>query len=94
MSYPILQSLKTRQLTRVKEREFRRWHDVFDGAPCEWSASHGATHTLYTGEGIGRGTRPARLMKTRLHVGIDEAESGGISWQVWYIGSVHRIGEF
>ena len=94
MSYPILQSLKTRQLTRVKEREYRRWHAVFDGAPCEWSASHGATHTLYTGEGNGRDIRPARLMKTRLHVGIDDAENGGIVWQTWFIGSVSRIGEF
>lgn len=69
----------------VRESEFKRDHEVYEGAPCDWSAERGATHTLWTGNGPGRGTRPAILKKTRLHVGIDEAPDGKIVWEVWEV---------
>lgn len=70
-------------LTRFLEAEYGLQHDIFDGAPSEWAAERGATHTLDCGRGPGRGTRPAKLMKTRLHVGVDESPEGDIVWQVW-----------
>lgn len=70
-------------MTSFKESSFGKSHDVFDGAPSEWAAERGATHTLWCGKGPGRGTRPAKLLKTRLHVGIDESPEGDIVWSIW-----------
>ena len=70
-------------LTLVREQEFKKLHEVFQGAPNTWAKERGATHTLWTGTGIGKGTRPAKLLKTRLYVGIDEDEQGQIIWEKW-----------
>jgi hypothetical protein len=78
-------NLNNRSVTIVREKDYGKSHEVYDGAPCEWSASHGATHTLYCGEGVGKGTRPAKLLKTCLHVGVDESPEGGIVWEIWEI---------
>jgi len=72
------------KITGVKELQYGRTHEVFAGAPCQWSLERGATHTLYCGEGFGRGTRPAKLLKTRLYVGVDEQEDR-IVWHKWDI---------
>lgn len=69
--------------TSFKEATYGKSHDVFDGAPDQWAADRGATHTLWCGKGPGRGTRPAKLLKTRLHVGTDEVDDGSIVWEVW-----------
>jgi hypothetical protein len=74
----------------VREREFKKGHDVFDGAPNDWSAERGATHTLDCGSGAGRGTRPARLLKTVLYVGVDEDADGQIVWEKWNVTLVNR----
>lgn len=74
-----------RPYTVVREAEYKLDHQVFDGAPDAWAESHGATHTLWCGEGHGRGTRPAKLLKSVLYVGVDEAEEGGIVWEKWSI---------
>ena len=80
--------------TIVKELSFGRNHEIRDGAPCEWSAARGATHTLITSEPktktangtpIFGGTRPAILKKTVLHVGVDEGENETIIWEKWQI---------
>jgi len=73
------------QETIVTEQEFKHRHSVFEGAPDEWAENQGATHTLFCGTGIGEGTRPARLLKTRLFVGVDEDERGNIVWEKWII---------
>ena len=70
-------------LTIFKEREHGLHHEVYEGAPCEWSRDRGATHTLWCGAGHGRGTRPARLLKTRLLVGVDELPGDQIQWETW-----------
>ncbi len=49
--------------TGVREKQYGKQHDVFDGAPCEWSRERGATHTLWCGDGPGRGTRPAGITR-------------------------------
>jgi len=71
----------------VKELEYKRLHDVYDGAPCEWSAERGATHTLWCGEGPGRGSRPVIMKKTVMMVGIDEADDQ-IVWEKWNIKAI------
>lgn len=81
-------SLRTRTYITVKEATHRKYHNVFDGAPCAWSKERGATHTLFCGEGPGRGTRPAKLLKTVLHVGVDEDGEGGIKWERWQVRHV------
>jgi hypothetical protein len=73
-------------------------HRISVGAPCDWSRSHGATHTLHTDSEIifhgkdseGKelpttrgGTRACKIMKTRIHVGIDENDVGGVEWEIW-----------
>lgn len=83
--------METAKLTAVREKEYKRTHEVFEGAPCEWSAQRGATHTLWCGEGIGKGTRPAKLLKTRLYVGVDEKPDGFIVWEKW---EIRQIAEF
>ena len=93
MNYPLETELHNRKtpITGVVEKRHGKTHEVFQGAPCEWSALYGATHTLYCGEleGLYRrphtGTRPAKLLKTVLYVGIDEADGGGIVWEKWGI---------
>lgn len=90
--YPLEDSLRARKtpITGVREKEFGKAHDVYTGAPCEWSAARGATHTLYCGEvegkyGMpGKGTRPAILKKTVLYVGTDE-QNDQIVWEKWDI---------
>ena len=92
-SYPLETSLRARKtpITGVSEKQYGKSHEVFTGAPCEWSAQQGATHTLYCGETEGpygchgRGTRPAKLLKTVLYVGVDEDEAGEIVWEKWEI---------
>ena len=79
-----------RLLTTVKEKSHGLSHEVFSGAPCGWSDARGATHTLYCGEGHLRGTRPARLLKTVLWVGVDEVPTADgedylIVWERWHV---------
>jgi hypothetical protein len=78
--------LRARKLpiTGVREKQYGKTHEVYDGPPCDWSKERGATHTLYCGEGLGRGTRPARLLKSVLYVGVDEADDQ-IVWEKWQI---------
>jgi len=70
--------------TSVRERLYGRIHDIYDGAPNEWAAERGATHTLWTGIGLGRGSRPAILKNTVLCVAIDESDDQ-ITWGKWDI---------
>lgn len=74
---------KGRFLCYFREKEHGLYHTILEGPPCEWSRERGATHTLDCGEGIGRGTRPARLLKTVLYVGIDEDPTDTIVWEKW-----------
>jgi hypothetical protein len=91
--YPLETKLRDRKMPihGVKELSWGKTHDVYDGAPCEWSKEQGATHTLYCGEvegpyGLpGKGTRPAILKKTVLYVGVDEDEYGKVVWEKWQI---------
>jgi hypothetical protein len=91
--YPLEDQLRARKtpITGVVEQDFKKEHTVFGGAPCEWSAEQGATHTLYCGETEGRfgtpgrGTRPAILKKTVLYVGVDEDENGKVVWEKWNV---------
>ena len=71
----------------VKEREFGKTHDVYQGAPTLWAAERGATHTVWCGIGPGRGVRPAILKKTVLLVGIDEVDDK-IIWEKWNIKTI------
>lgn len=90
--YPLEDALRARKttVTGVTEKTYGKRHEVYQGAPCDWSAARGATHTLYCGETQGRfglphqGTRPARLLKTVLYVGTDEANDQ-IIWEKWDI---------
>ena len=76
--------LCSRAYHNVRVKDNGKDHTVFDGAPCEWSEALGATHTLFCGDGPGRGTRPARMLKTVLHVGVNDTEDGqGIIWEAW-----------
>lgn len=86
MSYAVMD--RSKAYTVVREAEYRLDHTVIDGPPCEWSRARGATHTLYCGEGPGRGTRPAILKKTRLWVGVDELPGEIIKWETWTV--THR----
>jgi hypothetical protein len=94
MSYnPLEDSLRARKtpIVGVREKEYGKTHDIYTGAPCDWSKDQGATHTLYCGEtegkygSPGRGTRPAILKKSVLYVGTDEDEYGKIVWEKWDI---------
>lgn len=82
--------LTSRSYTIVREHDFGLLHDVYDGPPCEWSAERGATHTLDCGTGPGKGTRPARLLKTVLYVGTDEDATGGVVWDRWQVKTYLR----
>jgi hypothetical protein len=76
----------------VKEAQWGHRHEVREGAPCAWSAEQGATHTLWLGEGPGKGTRPARLLKTVLYVGVDENADGNCVWEKWQIRDPLKFG--
>ena len=80
-----LNEFKGRDLTIVREKTWGKTHEIYAEAPCQWSRLQGATHTLFCGVGHGRGTRPAKLLKTRLYVGNDEDEHGAIVWEKWTI---------
>ena len=82
--YPVMESLSGRYLCTVREETYKKTHEIYSGAPCEWSAARGATHTLYCGEGPGRGTRPVKLLKTVLYLGTTE-DNETIVWEKWHI---------
>ena len=63
------------------EKECGLTHEFSNGAPCEWSAERGATHTLHTIDG----TRPARVLKTVAYIGVDEKPDNEIQWEKWDI---------
>jgi hypothetical protein len=90
MSYPILDSLEGRYHSTVREKVYGHSHEIYNGAPCEWSAARGATHTLYCGEGPGKGTRPVRLKKTVMYVGVDELPGEIIKWDKWEIKTIWK----
>ena len=58
----------------------RRSHMVF---PIGDPFIEGSTHTLWTGIGVGRGPRAAKLKKTVMHVAVDEDADGNIVWEKW-----------
>jgi len=93
MSNRITTAMDKHNVTIVRENSWGKRHEVREGAPCAWSAERGATHTLWLGEGPGRGTRPARLLKSRLYVGVDENEKGECVWERWEISSPLKFGE-
>jgi hypothetical protein len=80
--------MKTK-LSIFREEEHKFTHHVLEGAPDQWALDRGATHTLDCGNW---GTRPARLTKTRLYVGVDEAADGSIVWETWR-GRVQTVWE-
>ena len=94
-NYPLEDQLRARKtpIVGVREKTYGKNHDIYTGAPCDWSAERGATHTLYCGETEGpfrrpgTGTRPARLLKTVLYVGTDE-EADQILWEKWQIQTI------
>ncbi len=63
------------------DSEFKNSHFLSEGAPCDWSREHGATHTLHID--ADDSTRPARIAKSRIYVGLDENEVGGVAWETW-----------
>ena len=78
-------------LTIVRQSDNNLTRDVLTGAPCEWSKERGATHTLVIDtRGIASmgDTRPAKLLKTVLFVGIDETADGGILWERWSVKAI------
>lgn len=85
--FPLAAQLRSegRAETVVREKEFKKNHLVFDGAPDDWAKERGATHTLYIETTLREETRPARLLKTRLYVGVDETPDGGIEWERWHV---------
>lgn len=91
--WPVLEALRKSHPTpcfEVVELTHKHTHEVFSGAPDGWAEARGATHTLYCGEGHLRGTRPAKLGKTVLWVGVDETSTADgtdskIVWEKWDI---------
>lgn len=69
--------------TIFRENSYKKSHEFYDRAPDQWAADHGATHTLWCGEQLGAGTRPAKLKATVAYVGVDENEDGSIKWEKW-----------
>jgi len=86
--------LNRRDYTLVREKQFGVEHTVVDGALDETHAAMGATHTLWLGEGPGKGVRPARLLKTVLYVATDEADDGAPVWEKWQIRHLGRWDNF
>ena len=81
--------IATAGYTRVREKTHGLVHEVFSCADG-WAEARGATHTLYCGEGHGRGIRAARLLQTVLWVGVDEVSTADgtdhrIVWEKWDI---------
>jgi hypothetical protein len=82
--------------TQIRELTHKNWFDVFGFAPCAWSRDRGATHTLivdntYIGALFTK-TRPARLLKTVIYVGVDE-QADDIVWEKWKIKHIyHSLG--
>jgi hypothetical protein len=75
--------------TLVREKTHGKVHEVFHTADG-WAEARGATHTLYCGEGHGRGIRAAKLGKTVLWVSVDEVPTADgtdhlIVWEKWDI---------
>jgi hypothetical protein len=71
-------------LIQFREKEYKKTHYLYALPPSQWAAERGATHSLWLGEGLGRGTRPVILKKTRILVGVDETiGGGGIEWETW-----------
>ena len=70
-------------LILFRESEYKKTHEIYSIPPSQWAAERGATHSLWCGEGHGRGTRPVIVKKTRILVGVDETLDGGIEWQTW-----------
>ena len=69
-----------------REETYRRLHEVLEGAPDEWAATRGATHTLHMPHlkgGPHGTTRPAKVGKTRVYIGVDEDDNGQIVWETW-----------
>jgi hypothetical protein len=79
--------LTSQPYTLINEHQYDRMHKVYTGAPSEWAAERGATHTLWLGNGIRRGSRPAILKKTVLWVGRDELDDQ-IVWEKWDIKTI------
>lgn len=69
------------------ESEFKKYHEICSGAPCDWSADQGATHTvlLRNVKGIAgdSGMRGVKIAKSRIYVITDEDESGNAVWSTW-----------
>ena len=81
--------IATADYKRVREKTHGLVHEVFSCADG-WAVARGATHTLYCGEGHGRGIRSARLLQTVLWVGVDETPTADgtdhrIVWEKWDI---------
>jgi hypothetical protein len=85
---PILVEGYVGKFTIVRLRETNVKQEFFDAAPCVWSRDRGATHSLIittTREPYLYGpTRPARLLKTCVYVGVDEV-ANDIVWERWSI---------
>jgi hypothetical protein len=68
------------------------WFDYRDTVPewaPEWFKAQGATHTI-----IGQNTgsaRGARILKTVVHVLIDEGPDGKGVWETWKVKKQYRI---
>jgi hypothetical protein len=80
-------------LIRFRESEYKKTHEIYALPPSQWAAERGATHSLWCGDGHGRGTRPVIIKKTRILVGIDETIGGGIEWQTWTGRFLHEFPE-
>ena len=69
------------------EREFKKYHEICSGAPCEWSKDNGATHTvlLRNAKGIAgdSGLRGVKIAKSRIYVLTDEDAAGNGVWSTW-----------
>lgn len=67
---------------QFREAEFKKWFEYRIGAPTDWAAERGATHTLFCafGEELG-----ARVLKSVVYVLVDEAADGSAVWEKWSI---------
>ena len=84
---PILVEGYVGTFTFVRLRENRDIeHRFYDAAPCVWSRDRGATHSLIVTRDpdLNGPTRPARLLKTCVYVGIDEVDND-IVWERWLL---------
>ena len=80
---PILHDKWEGTVTQVAEKTRGKRFTVWSAAPCNWSRDRGATHTLIVEDDYaGGGTRPAKLLKTVMYVGVDEIDND-ILWEKW-----------